>query len=28
MVKPDYDWTDKEEVEDRFMSLVERKFSS
>jgi hypothetical protein len=28
MVKPDYDWTDKEEVEERFMSIVERKFSS
>ena len=28
MVKPDYDWTDKEEVEQRFMSVVERKFSS
>ncbi len=26
MVKPDYDWTDKEEVEERFMSIVERKF--
>jgi len=28
MVKPDYDWTDKEEVEERFMSIVERKFLS
>ena len=28
MVKPDYDWTDREEVEERFMSIVERKFSS
>jgi hypothetical protein len=28
IVKPDYDWTDKEEVEERFMSIVERKFSS
>ena len=26
MVKPDYDWTDEEEVEERFMSIVERKF--
>jgi hypothetical protein len=26
MVKPDYDWTDNEEVEERFMSIVERKF--
>jgi hypothetical protein len=28
LVKPDYDWTDKEEVEERFMSIVERKFLS
>ena len=28
MVKPDYDWTDKEEVEERFMYIVERKFLS
>jgi len=28
IVKPDYDWTDKEEVEERFMFIVERKFSS
>lgn len=27
MVKPDYDWTDKEELEERFMSIVERKFA-
>lgn len=26
MVKPDYDWTDKEEFEERFMAIVERKF--
>lgn len=26
MVKPDYDWTDKEEFEERFISIVERKF--
>lgn len=26
MVKPDYDWTDKEELEERFISIVERKF--
>ena len=26
MVKPDYDWTDNEEIEERFMSIVERKF--
>lgn len=26
MVKPDYDWTAKEELEERFMSIVERKF--
>ena len=26
MVKPDYDWTDKEELEERFMTIVERKF--
>lgn len=26
MVKPDYDWTEKEELEERFMSIVERKF--
>lgn len=26
MVKPDYDWTDKEEFEERFMNIVERKF--
>ena len=27
MVKPDYDWTDKEELEERFMTIVERKFN-
>lgn len=27
MVKPDYDWTEKEEFEDRFMAIVERKFA-
>ena len=27
MVKPDYNWTDKEELEERFMNIVERKFS-
>ena len=27
MVKPDYDWTEKEELEERFMSIVERKFT-
>ncbi|QMU64685.1 MAG: hypothetical protein GKR88_10565 [Flavobacteriaceae bacterium] len=26
VVKPDYDWTDKEEFEERFISIVERKF--
>ncbi|MFD2568616.1 hypothetical protein [Pseudotenacibaculum haliotis] len=26
MVKPDYDWTEKEEFEERFMNIVERKF--
>lgn len=26
MVKPDYDWTEKEELEERFMSIIERKF--
>lgn len=26
MVKPDYDWTGKEEYEERFLELVERKF--
>lgn len=26
MVKPDYDWTDKEEFEERFIGIVERKF--
>jgi len=26
MVKPDYNWTDKEEFENRFMDIVERKF--
>lgn len=27
MVKPDYDWTDKEEMEERFMGIIERKFA-
>tara|TARA_R110002073_G_scaffold258681_1_gene421689 strand:- start:39966 stop:40808 length:843 start_codon:yes stop_codon:yes gene_type:complete len=27
MVKPDYDWAEKEELEERFMSIVERKFA-
>lgn len=27
MVKPDYDWSDKEEFEERFMVIVERKFA-
>lgn len=27
MVKPDYDWTNKEEFEERFMSIIERKFA-
>ncbi|GGG91504.1 hypothetical protein GCM10011416_05200 [Polaribacter pacificus] len=27
MVKPDYDWTDKEEYETRFMEIVERTFN-
>lgn len=27
MVKPDYDWSDKEEYEERFMNLLERKFA-
>ena len=27
MVKPDYNWKDKEEYEERFISLVERKFA-
>jgi hypothetical protein len=26
MVKPDYNWTDKEEFEERFLEIVERKF--
>lgn len=26
MVKPDYDWTGKEEYEERFLDLVDRKF--
>ena len=28
MVKPDYNWADNEEIEQRFMSIVERKFLS
>lgn len=27
MVKPDYDWSEKEEFEERFMAIVERKFA-
>ncbi|WP_418637745.1 hypothetical protein [Winogradskyella sp.] len=27
MIKPDYDWTDKEEYETRFMEIVERTFN-
>lgn len=27
MVKPDYDWSEKEEYEERFMSIVARKFA-
>jgi hypothetical protein len=27
MVKPDYDWSEKEEYEERFMAIVERKFA-
>lgn len=27
MVKPDYDWSEQEEYEKRFMSLIERKFA-
>ena len=26
MVKPDYNWSEKEEYEERFMAIVERKF--
>jgi len=26
-IKPDYDWTDKEEYEERLISIIERKFS-
>ena len=26
MVKPDYDWADKEDIEERFMAIIERKF--
>ncbi len=26
MVKPDYNWADNEEIEERFMTIVERKF--
>jgi hypothetical protein len=26
MVKPDYDWSNQEEYEERFMSIIERKF--
>ena len=27
MVKPDYNWSDQEEYEERFISLIERKFA-
>ena len=27
MVKPDYDWSEKEEYEERFMAIIERKFA-
>jgi len=27
MVKPDYDWSSQEEYEERFMSIIERKFA-
>ncbi len=27
MVKPDYDWTNKEELEERFIQIIERKFA-
>lgn len=27
MVKPDYDWSDKQEYEERFINLLERKFA-
>ena len=27
MVKPDYNWSEKEEYEERFMSIIERKFT-
>ena len=27
MVKPDYNWSEKEEFEARFMEIIERKFS-
>ena len=27
MVKPDYNWTNQEEYEERFMSIIERKFA-
>ena len=26
MIKPDYDWTNKEAIEERFMAIIERKF--
>jgi len=26
MIKPDYDWTNKEAIEERFMAILERKF--
>jgi len=27
MVKPDYNWSDKEEYEERFLAIIERKFA-
>ncbi len=27
MVRPDYDWTEKEEFEERFIAIIERKFA-
>ena len=27
MVKPDYDWSEQEELEARFIEIVERKFA-
>ena len=27
MIKPDYDWSDKEEYETRLLEIIERRFS-